>query len=77
MGCFHQADFVVRKKNYMQRSMIVSFSTSLLFKMRQFRKFARNTNLKRVKSDLCGDRGPNLYTGPWALFDDMDTSEEE
>ena len=20
---------------------------------------------------------PNLYTGPWALFDDMDTSEEE
>ena len=36
----------------MQRSMIVSFSTSLLFKMRQFRKVARDTNLKGVKSDL-------------------------
>ena len=52
MGCFRQADFVVRKKNYMQGSMIVSFSTSLLFKVRQFREFARNTNLKGVKTDL-------------------------
>ena len=25
----------------------------------------------------CGDKNPNLYTGPWALFDDIDTSEEE
>ena len=24
-----------------------------------------------------GDKGPNLYTGPWVLFDDVDTSEEE
>ena len=25
----------------------------------------------------CGDKSPNLYIGPWALFDDMDMSEEE
>ena len=24
----------------------------------------------------CRDEGPNLYTGPWALFDDVDTSEK-
>ena len=24
-----------------------------------------------------GGKGPNLYTGPRALFDDVDTSEEE
>ena len=24
-----------------------------------------------------GDKSPNLYIGPWALFDDMDMSEEE
>ena len=23
------------------------------------------------------DKGPNLYTGPWALYDDVDTSEEK
>ena len=25
----------------------------------------------------CGNKGPNLYIGPWALFDDVDTSEGE
>ena len=25
----------------------------------------------------CGDKGPNLYTGPWALFDYVDASEEK
>ena len=26
---------------------------------------------------VCGDEGPNLHTGLWALFDDVDTFEEE
>ena len=26
---------------------------------------------------VCGDEGPNLYIGPWALFDNVDTFEEE
>ena len=25
----------------------------------------------------CGDEDPNLYTGPWALFDNVDASEEK
>ena len=25
----------------------------------------------------CGGKSPNWYIGPWALFKDMDTSEEE
>ena len=25
----------------------------------------------------CGGKDPNLYIGPWALFDDVDMSEEE
>ena len=24
----------------------------------------------------CRDKGPNLYTEPWALFDDVDMSEK-
>ena len=24
-----------------------------------------------------GEKGPNLYTRPWTLFDDVDTSNEE
>ena len=25
---------------------------------------------------MCGDKGPNLYIGPWALFGDVDMSEK-
>ena len=28
-------------------------------------------------NNYCGDAGPNWYTGPRALFDDMDMSEEK
>ena len=30
-----------------------------------------------MKNDNCGGKSPNWYNGPWALFQDMDTSEEE
>ena len=26
---------------------------------------------------IMGGKGPNLYTGPWALVDDVDTSKEK
>ena len=26
---------------------------------------------------MCGDKGPNLYIGPWTPFDNVDTFEEE
>ena len=26
---------------------------------------------------ICGDKGPNLYTRSWTLFDDVDKSEEK
>ena len=32
---------------------------------------------KKKKKKTYGDKGLNLYTGPWTLFDDVDTSEEK
>ena len=31
----------------------------------------------KILRDYYRDNGPNLYTGPWALFDDMDASKEK
>ena len=31
----------------------------------------------KILRGYCGDKDPNLYTGPWVLFDDVDTSKEE
>ena len=31
----------------------------------------------KILRGYCRDKGPNLYSGPWALFDDIDASEEE
>ena len=31
----------------------------------------------KVLRGYCGDKGQNWYTGPWALFGDVDTSEEK
>ena len=31
----------------------------------------------KILRGYCGDKGPNLYTGLWALFDNMDASEEQ
>ena len=31
----------------------------------------------KVLRGYCGDKGLNWYTGPWALFDDVDTFEEK
>ena len=30
----------------------------------------------KVLRGYCGDEGPNLYIGPWALFGDVDMFEE-
>ena len=30
----------------------------------------------KILRGYCGDKDPNLYTGPWVLFDDVDTSKE-
>ena len=37
--------------------------------------FSRYLDIKFLDI-ICGDEDPNLYTGSWALFGDVDTSEE-
>ena len=32
---------------------------------------------RAIANDNCGGKSPNWYIGSWALFEDMDTSEEE
>ena len=31
----------------------------------------------KILRGYCGGKSPNWYIGPWALLEDMDTSEEE
>ena len=41
-----------------------------------FFPFLRGGKIK-VFRGYCGDKGPSWYTGLWALFGDVDTSEEK
>ena len=43
----------------------------------KFYFFSSDARKKLNFEGYYGDKSPNLYTGPCALFDDVDTSEEE
>ena len=65
------------------RSYVCRFRYFYIFDHRYFGTskfyffFLRYEGKIKILKGYCRDKGPNLYIGPWALFDDIDASEEE